>query len=421
MSLFLVWLALLNEAAYLNLKQKQEEIRTIGENTKEKTEKENNLKPKEEDTLSKTEPDGETARIRVLLMDSGYTTYYHPSVTVVCQGEEVTYTPESPEFSEGPVVLPPQKEGIQVVSIERQEGHPCYSGSLKIEKREEGLILINELPVEEYLKAVVPSEMPSSYQQEALMAQAVCARTYAFKQMEEGRLLEYGADVDDSVNYQVYGNISPQESTTKAVSETKGEVICQNGELIEAYYFSTSSGTTSTDEVWGAAEAASYLKSVACSFDSQETWSRWQAEIPWSRLSEQAESYTGQSAELKDIRITKKSQSGAVIGLSVITEETSFTVSSEYDVREFFSPEGYSVTSREGERIPGGTLLPSAYFSMELNPGECVRLSGRGYGHGVGMSQNGANEMAKEGYTYREILDYFFKDIEILGAEELFA
>ena len=76
--------------------------------------------------------------------------------------------------------------------------------------------MINELPLETYLEAVVPSEMPSGYHKEALKAQAVCARTYAWKQMQEGRLSKYGADVDDSVNYQVYQNIAPQQATSEA-------------------------------------------------------------------------------------------------------------------------------------------------------------------------------------------------------------
>lgn len=422
LSLCLVWLALLNEAAYLNLKQKQEEVQTIKENVNEITEekvKEEQKVQQEKDTPSPKESEKEEPHIRVLLMDSAYETYFHPYVTVVCQGEEITYTPESPELSEQPVVLEAGEEGITVTSIERQEGAPCYSGSLKIERQKEGLILVNELPLEEYLKAVVPSEMPSSYEQEALMAQAVCARTYAYKQIEEGRLKEYGADVDDSVNFQVYRNIPPSKSTTKAVLETEGEIICQNGEPIEAYYFSTSSGTTSTDEVWGAVEAASYLKSVPCTFDSQETWSAWSVEIPWSQMQTQVDAYTGENAALQDIQVTKKSQSGAVIGLLAVTEEGSIEVSSEYDIREFLSPKDCMITGKDGTEIPGQNLLPSAYFTMEVKKGESVCLKGSGYGHGVGMSQNGANEMAKEGYSYQEILNYFFKDIEIVQAQTI--
>lgn len=353
--------------------------------------------------------------IRVLLMDTDYQTFYHPSVTVSYGGNTVTYTPESPEFDNGPVTIPAQEDGIEISSIRRQDGAPVYQGSMEIRRQDGALLLINRLPLETYLEAVVPSEMPSSYEMEALKAQAVCARTYAWKQMEEGRLQEYGADVDDSVNYQVYGNISPQDSTTRAVRETEGEVICQNGELIEAYYFSTSAGATSTDEIWGAEEAASYLKSVSCTFDAEEPWGKWSVEIPWSSVEQRAQSHEAGGA-LKGLEAIKKNQSGAVISLRVVMEEASFEVSEEYAIREFLSPKDCTITGQNGMEVQGGQLLPSAYFTINCIPGETVCIEGGGYGHGVGMSQTAADQMAKEGYTYGEILDYFFKDIEILKA-----
>lgn len=369
---------------------------------------------KEEDTMKEDMAENGTASlmIRVALMTTGYLSYYHPSVTVSVQGSETTYTPESPELSDGFLTLKDDR-GIEVLSIDRQEGHPVYEGALEIQKREEGLLIINELPLETYLEAVVPSEMPSSFEQEALMAQAVCARTYACKQMEESRMADYGADVDDSVSYQVYHNIAPQESTSQAVKNTKGEVLCQDGELIQAYYFSTSAGATSTDEVWGAKEAASYLKSVACTFDSTQPWSSWSVTLPWTKLESSAGMLPGCSGSLKMLEIEKKSMSKAVTGLRVITEGGSCLISDEYEIREFLSPSGCTITEKDGSQTEGGVLLPSAYFSMEVTPGESVFLQGGGYGHGVGMSQNAANEMAKEGYTYEEILDYFFKDVEL--------
>ena len=86
--------------------------------------------------------------------------------------------------------------------------------------------------------------MPATYEKEALKAQAVCARTYAWKQIQEQRLHELEADVDDTVNFQVYGNMEPQKAATEAVRETEGQILCQNGEAVEAYYFSTSAGVT---------------------------------------------------------------------------------------------------------------------------------------------------------------------------------
>lgn len=388
LALLLAWLALLNEAVTLSLmEQETEPAKEEAEPRKEKT-------------------------IRVVLMDSSYESYYHPSVTVLTQGERKTYTPQSDALLEGPLILPEEEEGICVESLQRQEGAPVYQGTLEIHKREQGLVLVNELPLEEYLKAVVPSEMPSTYEKEALMAQAVCARTYACKQMEERRMKEYGGDVDDSVNFQVYGNIASRESTAQAVELTRGKVLCQDGMLIQAYYFSTSSGVTSTDEVWGATEAASYLKSVTCTFDQESPWSAWQVSIPWDVLKERAKNWLGEDA-LKTLEITRKNQSGAVTGLRIAGENQEHTLQEEYSIREFLSPKGISLTQKNGNTEEGGNLLPSAYFTMDVVPDTEVRIQGKGYGHGVGMSQNAANEMALEGYSYEEILRYFFNNVEI--------
>lgn len=399
-------------------------------NREKSDEKIRDISVKEEAAVSEEEK-----KIRVILMDTGYRSYYHPYVTVVYhegdREEEITYTPDSPELEEASLLIPEQGDGIKVLSIERQQGNPVYSGSLEIQNTPEGLLLINELPLETYLESVVPSEMPSSYAKEALKAQAVCARTYALRQMQEASLKEYGADVDDSVRFQVYGNIPPQECTTTAVQETEGQVLCQKGELIQAYYFSTSSGATSTDEIWGAEEASSYLKAVTCEFDENEPWSSWTVTIPWQALSERSREYpletengeeisSDASGELKALEITRKNQSGAVTGLHVVTDGGSFQLTEEYSIREFLSPTGCTVTEKDGSSTEGGTLLPSAYFTMETIPGEAVMIQGRGYGHGVGMSQTAANQMALQAYTYQEILDYFFKDVEItrIGTEE---
>ena len=256
--------------------------------------------------------------------------------------------------------------------------------------------------------------MPSGYQKEALKAQAVCARTYAWKQMQEGRLSKYGADVDDSVNYQVYQNIAPQQATSEAVRETEGKILCQNGKPVQAYYFSTSSGVTSTDEIWGAEEPAPYLKSVDCGFDSEEPWSRWETEILWETLERRAQEIQGASGKLLGVSVSRINQSGAVTGLQVNTENGDFLVETEYDIRQFLSPKGSMITEKDGTQVQGSELLPSAYFDISAKPGNSVVLTGGGYGHGVGMSQTGADRMAEQGYTCQEILEYFFKDIEIL-------
>ena len=356
--------------------------------------------------------------VRVLLTDTDFHSVYHPSVTVFYDEKEYTWTEEQLKKTGETIHIPEQKEGIQILSIERQQGNPVYRGTLDIQWKSEGLILVNKLPLEEYLCSVVPGEMPASYEGEALKAQAVCARTYAWKQIQQQNLDEYGADVDDSVNYQVYGNSQPQVSTTEAVNATEDRIITQNGEAVEAYYFSTSAGVTATDEIWGAETAAPYLKSVPCRFDENMPWSRWHVKIPWEILAERAAKVTGEKGKLLSLSAEKTDQNGAVTGLRVITETTSVLLENEHTIREFLSPEGLDITEKDGTVTSGGPLLPSAFIQIEED-GKEVTITGKGYGHGVGMSQNGANAMAKEGYSWQEILNYFFRNIEIQDMKPL--
>lgn len=370
-------------------------------------EQENNEKKTAEENISPV--------IRVLLTDSDFASYDHAVVTGVCGGQEFACTPDSPELKDMPLILEGGEEGITLTSLTRACGSPTYQGTLEIYSDGDSLHLINEVPLETYLESVVPSEMPASFDREALMAQAVCARTYAWKRIKGDGVQGYDADVDDSVSYQVYGNISPQESTTEALRDTEGLVLCQNGSPVDAYYFSTSAGVTSTDEIWGAEEAAPHLKSVECDFDSGLPWSRWEVVIPWEKLQKNAEAAAGQKVSLTDLEIIKKSQSGAVTGLKLLTDRGEYAVETEYRVREFLSPRECMIREKDGSEVPGGSLLPSAYFTMEIHPGKNAAISGGGYGHGVGMSQNGAAQMAEEGYNFREILEYFFRDTEIMS------
>src|SRR5699024_8719446 len=110
-----------------------------------------------------------------------------------------------------------------------------------------------------YLYSVVPSEMPAGYGLEALKAQAVCARSYAYKHMMKNSLSMLGAHVNDSAKYQVYNNLAEHELSTKAVDETMGQIMVSGEEVVEAYYFSTSCGHTTDADIWGSNIELSYI------------------------------------------------------------------------------------------------------------------------------------------------------------------
>lgn len=389
------------------------------------------------------------SRIRVVLMDTGYQSYYHSSVTVETAGGQRTYDPASPALSGGSLTLS-CPGGFTLESVERACGKPHYKGDLTIYREPEGLLLVNTVPFEEYLKAVLPSEMPADYEEEALKAQAVCARTYAAKQIQEKRMESYHADVDDSVSCQVYGNIGQEDTTDRAVEETEGMVLEQDDHLIEAFYFSTSAGQTSTNEIWGNEQALPYLKSVPCSFDADTPWGNWETEvstdeisrhlqswltpkdITWNREGELPTLEEWENLQVEDLTITRRSQSHAVTELSVFLscalplsgEQPAenqagkkhygkTVITGEYDVRKLLASSEHAIRLSDGTTSGGTSLLPSAYLELDFSDGQNVQICGKGYGHGVGMSQVGANEMAKQGYSCDRILDYFFQDVTI--------
>lgn len=264
--------------------------------------------------------------IRVLIQNSDYQGIFHKEVKLSCDtewelhygldgeltekhagGEELLLDENSAWFTEcARIVLSPAEDGgkISLLSVNRSQGTPAYRGSMEIRKTGQGFVVINELPVEEYLYGVVPSEMPVSYPMEALKAQAICARTYVYAHLESPGYGEYGAHVDDSTGYQVYNNTAEKEEAIQAVQETKGEVVRLNGELVDTYYYSTSCGFGADERVWnpGEEKKVSYLKAASISetpaftaqdmcrgdyfheflhnppetdFERQEPWYRW--------------------------------------------------------------------------------------------------------------------------------------------------
>lgn len=191
---------------------------------------------------------------------------------------------------------------------------PSYRGKIELFREKTGIFVVNELSLEEYLYAVVPSEMPSSYELEALKAQAVCARSYAAKQTENYSYPKYKAHVDDSTSFQVYGNSKEQPKAIRAVDETFKEKVWYNGEVATTYYFSTSCGQTTTAKAWGNQKGKSkdYLKSVKVAdeqgaYEKDLPWYRWTAKINEKCLANLICANTKTDiGKLKKVRITKR-------------------------------------------------------------------------------------------------------------------
>lgn len=383
------------------------------------------------------EENASVEKIRVLLMTTGYTEALHDAVSlsadgglILCYGGQeetweqgtLTLAPDDGRFTDGKITVKPLVSGeeIRVESIRRGRGIPSYAGSIEIWTGEEGMAVINELSVEQYLCRVVPSEMPASYETEALKAQAVCARSYAYRQMAEYAYPEYQAHVNDSTEYQVYNNSLPAERASQAVKETEGQVIRFQGNIVPAYYYSTSCGRTTTMEAWGdpAGEGNAYLQSVRVSGDDGDyeralPWYHWRAEIPSEVLAGLVRDYTGQDPGTpENVSVTRRGPGDIALELTVAGTKATVTVETENHIRRALGGAGYQITRNDGQTVDSQQLLPSAFFTIEKKDHSYI-LEGGGYGHGIGMSQNGANEMAKCGKTYKEILSLFYQGVTI--------
>ena len=395
--------------------------------------------------------------------------------------QEVSQQPEADyqhtNFDKIRVVLTNKETGSvyhEEVTYDSKE----YRGTLEILETEEGYVVINELPVEEYLYSVVPSEMPAGYPMEALKAQAICARTYAYLHILAPAYLQWNAHVDDTTAFQVYHTVEEQESTTRAVNETEGVVLLapDGKNLAQTYYYSTSCGLGSAAHVWRSPyaddypyitskqinrEAAVEVMSRAASaplttedfvrhinstnnadYEAQESWYRWSYDVkqvdlnrmfeslqkryeanPELVLTLQGSTYVSRPIEelekLVDLVIEKRQAGGVADEMLIITEKNVYKVITELNIRYILNDGKTKVLRQDETEVAMPSLLPSAFILLEneYEDGEVTgyHITGGGFGHGAGMSQNAAKVMAQEGMRAEEILTFFFAGCTLEG------
>ena len=297
-----------------------------------------------------------------------------------------------------------------------------YRGTVEIHKNKSGWWIVNTVSTEEYLYGVVPGEMPESFETEALKAQAVCARTFVCASVSGDKYKSYGADVDDSVNSQVYNKNGENKKTTQAVDATKGMILKEKDKETAAdiYYFSSSCGFTSGLEAWGQTDKApSYLKSVTTLVKSQKVkdWDKFLKETDLKAYDSHSRYFRWKAyVTLPDgysISIAKRESSGVVTDLVYKKGKKTRHVKTENKIRQDLGKYMVKITDARGKTQTNITMLPSAFFTIEKEKGQSYVLYGGGYGHGIGMSQYGADGMASRGSTYKEILEYYFPGITL--------
>lgn len=266
-----------------------------------------------------------------------------------------------------------------------------YITNKNIKVKDEKTGTITEIPFEKYLIGVVSGEMPATFEKEALKAQAIASRSYALYHMN-GK--EY--DVTNTTSNQVYLKDEElrqkwnekydenKKKITEAVMETEGEYLSYNGEIVNAMFFSTSVGKTeNSEEVF--VSKVPYLRSVSSSWD------------------EASPVYTDQyNIELKNFYNLLNLEYNEKLNIEVL-ERTSTGRVKKIKINEI---------ELNGREVSSKLKLRSNYFEI-IQKEKTVLINTKGFGHGVGMSQYGANGMAKEGYNCEEILKHYYEGTEI--------
>lgn len=341
----------------------------------------------------------------------------------------------------------PNDAGVYVVDL----GERAYRGRIEIGRysKSSTLTAVNVVGIEDYLYGVVPCEMVTSWEMEALKAQAVCARSYAYAidKRNETFNAENGYALYDTTKSQVYkGYNYENERTNTAVDETKGLMIYFRDNVVKAYFYSTSGGhTANCEDVWDV--PLTYFRGVSDNTELYQEKEPWLIAMTKSEIASKVEvgsliSITPQirttSGRIYQLKLTgtsgstllKKEQISSTLSLpstkvkiikygdvpdnvyvKSASESTTKQISSSYvisgsgDVSQISTDlEQYIVISEDNL-----TNFPKEAPSDS----ETIYFAGMGYGHGVGMSQSGAQSLALLGYNYIEIINHYYNKVDV--------
>ena len=367
------------------------------------------------------------------------------------------YSPQStvPERVAGPVQITSNYGLLGVVGLKRAGKQALYHGAFELVKNSDNTFnLVNMIEVEEYLKGVVPNEMPVHFGLEALKAQSVAARNYVLSPRTKA---SPNYDVVDSVASQVYfGANTEKPLSNQAVAETEGVVALYNWDLILAQYSSTAGGYTESysnafsdpvtkafpsaekpylkakadiigQEPLNTEEAASaYYKSKPTAYDIRSPYFRWEREWTAGELKAglqatlPVQSATGfvkpafnkgdVLGDIVEIKVLRRGDSGKIVEMEIVTRSQTYKVFKELVVRRLMT--------KDGKALPSANVVFDNIFDEEGNL-TGIHAYGGGFGHGVGLSQYGAGFMGAElKKSYDKILQHYYSDI-ILATKPL--
>ena len=277
-----------------------------------------------------------------------------------------------------------------------EKGALQVSGLLQLVRRGKGLLLINHVDMEEYVKGVVPAEINPAWHPEMLKVQAVATRTYALYQHMLSSTRDY--DVVAGIQDQVYrGRQGIDARVVEAVESTRGLVVTHQGAPIYAAFSSTAAGITEDAMiVWS--KDLPYLKGVECPFDIESPYYQWKASIKTDTLEKNLRQQGLAVGTISGIIPHSYSRAGRVATVRIVDSNGELILRGE-DLR----------------KAAGYTVVPSTQFTVE-SIGQDIVFSGYGAGHAVGLCQWGAKELAELGYSFSSILRYYYPGTELQDA-----
>jgi len=291
-----------------------------------------------------------------------------------------------------------KSDDIRVTSKDKRiwvNGKP-YGGIVTIHKNKRRLLAINHIPIEEYLKGLLPGEMPSGWPLEALKAQAVAARTYALY-VRDTKIRGKSKDLFDlraTVEDQVFtGKPNSHPNINRAVDETRAEILMYHSKPIKTRFHSTCGGKTETSiHVWGENDISQSISDPYC---RRSPHSRWQKSLSGPLIASRLKKHGIDIGTVESIRPETIEKSGRIGAVSLHGNKQTV-----------------SLTGNDFRRYIGFDTIKSTLTTITKDD-DSFLFSGQGFGHGVGMCQWGAKGMAGEQKSYRNILDFYYPGTEI--------
>ncbi len=275
-------------------------------------------------------------------------------------------------------------------------GKRWYRGALELKTQGSGVSVINLVELEHYLYGVVPAEMPRSWPSGALKSQAVAARSYALANL--GKHRSRGYDFCGTDECQVYAGAAVENlATNRAIDQTRSEVVTYAGRIVPGYFHSSAGGyTENSEDVWY--QRLPYIRAVP-DFDQQSPNYTWFRDVDTTALARGLSKFGISVGNITQLIPVTRSYSGRVKEINVV------------------GTEGSKVISGETFRIAAGllsTLFNLAPKHIDGNPlPQGFAFAGRGWGHGLGLSQWGAKTLSEKGYSYMQILAHYYPGAQL--------